>query len=133
MRILLWVLGLLNIANGGWMLFGPEAWYHELPAGVPDTGPLNHHFVRDIGAAFVTFGVMLCVAAESPKVGRFAVAMVALFLGLHAAIHVFDLLTGRLDFDHWLIDMPGVFVPALLAGILCMPRWWQKASTGGGY
>ena len=31
---------------------------------------------------------------------------------------------GPLGVDHWLIDLPGVFVPAILLGVLALPRWW---------
>jgi hypothetical protein len=125
MRLFLWIFGAAAVANGLWMLFGPEAWYNELPAGIPDTGPLNLHFVRDIGAAFTTFGLGLCVAAEMPKYRRVAVTMAAVFYGLHALIHVFDLIGGRLPAGHWLEDLPGVFAPAVLLGVLALPRWWD--------
>ena len=51
------VSGLGNLANGLWMLADPAHWYATLPAAVPDFGPLNEHFVRDIGSAFTMLGV----------------------------------------------------------------------------
>jgi hypothetical protein len=129
MRLFLWIFGVAGVANGVWMLLGPEAWYNELPAGVPDTGPLNLHFVRDIGAAFTTFGLALCIAAEIPRYRRAAVTITALFYGLHALIHVFDLIGGRLPAGHWLEDLPGVFAPAVLLAILSLPRWWHDEAV----
>jgi len=126
MRALYWILGLSAVANGIWMLWSPEAWYHELPAAIPDTGPLNLHFVRDIGAAFLTFGLGLCIGAEIQKYRRMAVTMAATFYVLHALVHVADLFAGRLEADHWLIDLPGVFLPAILLAILAMPRRWES-------
>ena len=41
MQLAFWVIGVLNLSNGLWMLFAPEHWYHHLPAGVPDTGAFN--------------------------------------------------------------------------------------------
>ena len=55
-----------SLANGLWMLFAPAHWYQNLPAGVPDTGPLNVHFVRDIGAAFATASRTYAAVASSP-------------------------------------------------------------------
>ena len=124
MRALFWLFGLLNVANGLWMLAAPEHWYLHLPAGVPDTGPLNVHFVRDIGAAFLTIGVAFCVAAPNAPRHRGVVLAAALFMGLHALVHVMDLASGRLDVDHWLIDLPGVFAPAIILAVLSLPRWW---------
>lgn len=111
-------LGVLNLANGAWMLADPAGWYQNLPAAVPHTGPLNEHFVRDIGAAFVVMGVALAWAALSPPARVPLVAMVALFNVLHAVVHVFDTLHGRLPASHWAIDFPGVYFPALVAVVL---------------
>src|SRR5262249_52922948 len=46
------VVGLALAANGTFMLVAPSAWYGLVP-GVAATGPLNAHFVRDIGAAYL--------------------------------------------------------------------------------
>src|SRR5881628_2337270 len=107
MRTTFRILGLLNLANGLWMLLAPAAWYHHLPAGVPDTGPLNLHFVRDIGAAFTTLGVVFCATASEAQRRRDVVLAAAVFAVLHALIHVADLVSGRLEPHHWLIDLPG--------------------------
>lgn len=126
MATLFWVLGILNLANGLWMLFSPKSWYHHLPAGVPDTGPLNVHFVRDIGAAFATIGGAFCVAAIRPAARRGVLLGATAFFVLHAVIHFADILSGRLHAGHWSIDLPGVFLPAILLIVLCLPRWWQS-------
>ena len=112
-----WVLvvfGLGNLANAGWMLADPAGWYAGLPAAVPDTGPLNTHFVRDIGSAFAVMGAALLVAAARPALRVAMLAAVSLFYLLHALVHVTDTIAGRLPPSHWTIDMPGVYVPAVL-------------------
>ena len=126
MGIVLAIFSVTSIANGAWMLLAPESWYHGLPAGVPDTGPFNHHFVQDIGAAYMTVGVALAFAAARPAYRRGAAVVAALFFTLHAVVHVADLLTGRLDTGHWLLDLPGVFLPAIILLVLCLPRWWNS-------
>src|SRR5437016_14043946 len=120
MRAIFWLLGLLNLVNGLWMLLSPETWYQHLPAAVPDTGPLNVHFIRDIGAAFTTIGVAFCAAAGRPQQRYGMLVMATLFFTLHAGVHVADLLSGRLHHGHWMIDFPGVFLPAMLLGVLCL-------------
>ena len=129
MALLFAIIGVLNLANGLWMLLAPEAWYHHLPAAVPDTGPFNHHFVRDIGAAFTTFGVAFLAAAPDARRHRGVVLVATLFYVLHAVIHVADILAGRLHGEHWLVDLPGVFLPALLLLVLCLPRWWAPEAA----
>ena len=120
--LVLFVLGALNLANACWMLIAPENWYVNLPAGVPDTGPLNTHFVRDIGCAFLVAGVgLIWAAATSHANVRLAcVVLAAVFLGGHAAVHLLDLAQGTLGARHWLLDLPGVFVPALLLAALAV-------------
>jgi len=108
------VFGLGNLANAGWMLADPAGWYAGLPAAVPDTGPLNTHFVRDIGSAFAVMGAALLVAAARPALRVPMLAAVSLFYVLHALVHVTDTIAGRLPASHWAIDMPGVYVPAVL-------------------
>jgi hypothetical protein len=119
---ILWLLGALHLANAFWMLFAPESWYALLPAGVPDTGCLNVHFVRDIGCAFLSSGVaLLWAAATSNAAVRFAcVTLATLFVAGHAGVHLFDLARGALSPRHWLLDLPGVFAPALLLAVFAL-------------
>jgi hypothetical protein len=108
------VFAVANLANGAWMLFDPAGWYAGLPAAVPDTGPLNPHFVRDVGGAFAVMGIGLAWAAFRPAARVPILAGVTLFYLMHALVHVTDTLAGRLPASHWAIDFPGVYLPALL-------------------
>ena len=114
----LMVLGVGMIANALWMLAGPMHWYTELPAGVPDTGPFNPHFVRDIGCAFLTVGIALIWAARSEAI-RFPLAAVSLvFLAAHALLHIYDTVVGNLPTDHWYLDFAGVYLPVIVLGVV---------------
>lgn len=108
------VIGAGSIANAFWMLAGPMHWYEELPAAVPDTGPFNPHFVRDIGCAFLAAGVALVWAAVSPRWRYPLVGVATLFLTAHAVLHVYDTAVGNLPHSHWWLDLPGVYLPAAL-------------------
>jgi hypothetical protein len=116
--IVLGFFALGSLANGAWMLADPAGWYTTLPAAVPDTGPLNTHFVRDIGSAFIVMGVGQAVAAFSPTRRLPLVIITALFYWLHALVHVTDTLAGRLPPSHWSIDFPGVYLPAILLAVM---------------
>jgi hypothetical protein len=107
------VLGLALAANGFLMLVDPASWYAIVP-GVPETGPLNAHFVRDIGAAYLVTGVAIAALALDAQAAPAALAG-ALFLTLHALVHVFDAMAGRLHADHVLTDLVTVFAPAAIA------------------
>ena len=112
-----WILvaaALGNLVNGAWMLADPPGWYTGIPAAVPDFGPLNEHFVRDIGAVFTMLGIGMAWAAFAPAVRVAVMSMVALFYTFHALVHVFDTLRGLFPPSHWAIDFPAVYFPALL-------------------
>jgi hypothetical protein len=108
------VLGIAMLANAFWMLAGPMHWYNELPAAVPDSGPFNPHFVRDIGCAFLTCGVGLIWAARSRQFRLPLAAIATAFLVFHALLHVYDTSVGNLPSNHWGLDFLGVYVPALV-------------------
>jgi hypothetical protein len=116
--IVLGIFGLSNLLNGLWMLASPPHWYENLPAAVPDFGPLNEHFVRDIGCIFVLLGAALVWAAFVPRWRVAACAGAAGFAVLHALVHVIDTARGLVGPEHWAIDLPGVYLPAvLLSGV----------------
>ena len=108
------LLGVGTLGNALWMLIGPMHWYTDLPAAVPDTGPFNPHFVRDIGCAFLTVGVALVWAAFRERERLPLAAIAALFLTAHALLHIYDTATGALDHTHWWLDAGGVYLPAVL-------------------
>jgi hypothetical protein len=108
------VMGAGSVANALWMLGGPMHWYTDLPAAVPDTGPFNPHFVRDIGCAFFTAGAALGWAAFAPRWRLPLVATATIFFTAHALLHSFDTAIGNLPQNHWWLDVPGVYAPAVL-------------------
>ena len=116
--IVLGIAAIGNLVNGAWMLAAPGHWYMTLPAAVPDFGPLNEHFVRDIGCAFFVQGVALAVAAVNPRWRVAACAAVALFYVMHALVHVLDTMRGLVGSEHWRIDASGVYVPAAVMVLL---------------
>ncbi len=121
---ILLTLGVLMVGNALWMLAGPMHWYNEVPAGVPDTGPFNPHFVRDIGCAFLTAGVAL-IWGERSTAYRFPLVVIAtVFLTAHAFLHVYDTIVGNLPSDHWWLDFAGVYLPVFLLVFVLrrMPR-----------
>lgn len=124
-------LGVISVLNGMWMLVDPATWYSQIPAAVPDTGPLNNHFVHDIGVAFLLAGIggLWCfrhIHAEPDKARMVHWGMTG-FIGGHALVHVAEISLGVLPSNHWLIDAPLVFGPALVLAYLSVPAVWQKA------
>ena len=66
---------------------------------MPETGPLNPHFVRDIGCACILTGFALAGLAFNERAWP-AAPIGALFLTLHALVHVADGFSGRVHANH---------------------------------
>lgn len=111
MKILTYLLAAMMAGNGAFMFIDPPAWYAAVP-GVPDTGPLNPHFVRDIGLAYMTAGLALAWSAWRNDWQLSALA--ALFIGGHALLHLGETALGH-HHDVILNEIAAVHVPALLA------------------
>ena len=107
----LFLLGALALGNGLIMGIAPEPWFVRIAA---DTGPLNFHLVRDVGAAYATSGIAALWAARAPQFRGPLAVTAALFQGLHGAIHVFDVFSGAQPASHLLEDFPGVYLPTLV-------------------
>lgn len=117
-QTLLLALAVLTTVNGLWMLVSPDSWYTGLPAALPDFGPLNRHFVRDTGCAFLAVGVALCWAWRSPVLRTPMLAISAMFYGAHGLVHVFDTVSGAVGVEHLWIDLPGTYLPIVILGFL---------------
>lgn len=107
-----------NLANGLWMLASPGHWYINLPANVPGTGPLNEHFVRDIGCIFLLIGIALAVAVFRPRFRLTALLFATGFYGAHALVHVYDSMRGLLPPGQWRYDLGPVYGATLLLLVL---------------
>lgn len=113
-RVLSGALACGLVLNGLAMLVLPETWYRFVPSA-PHTGPLNAHFVRDIGCAYLVCGAALYWLSWDAVRAWPAALGAAAFLSAHGAVHLWDTLAGRATLQHLLGDLPGVIlVPALV-------------------
>lgn len=106
-------VALVFLANGTVMLGAPLSWYDAVP-GVPATGPYNPHFVRDIGCAYLTCALGTGWFAWRPRQGWGAMAAGAVWLALHAAVHVYDAACGAAPFAAVRRDFAGVYLLAAI-------------------
>jgi hypothetical protein len=126
LRLFYGISCIATFANGVWMLLLPHSWYTEFPADIPHTGPFNSHFVRDLGVAFIVVGLAFGWSALHLERSRPVHVALTIFLVGHASIHVADITMGHLPPSHWLIDLPGVFLPALIMIVLTVPALRQR-------
>jgi hypothetical protein len=119
---LTWLTGLALGTNGVWMLIRPEIWYYAIP-GVTGTGPLNLHFIRDIGCAYLGAAAGLLWMASRPREFWPAALAGGAFLTLHAFVHLWDAVAGRESSRQLLLDLPGVVLPVcLVLGLVWFAR-----------
>lgn len=116
-RIICGFLGLWYAGIAIPMLFDPAGWYANTP-GVPSTGPMNGHFIRDIGAAFLMTGVAFAVAVRR-NAGWAAVVIGSIFPTIHGGIHAVGLLAGH-SHSSAMTDFFGVVLPGVLAFLLAI-------------
>ena len=105
-------------------------WYVHIPAGVPDTGPLNKHFVHDIGVVFVILGAGAWWCASHLAQSWPVHLGITAFLVGHALVHVVEISVGLLPESHWLIDAPLTFGPALVQLYLSLPSVRRQLLDG---
>lgn len=102
-----------NVLNAAWMLASPVSWYENLPAGIPDFGPMNEHFIRDLGAVFLMMGVGFIWGGFSKSVRIPVLALVTFWYAAHALIHVYDTARGLVPPSHWAMDFPAIYAPTI--------------------
>jgi len=118
-RILAVLLAVVLCGNGLAMLFAGWWWYNTVP-GVIATGAYNPHFVRDIGAAYLVAGLGAAWFVWRPAQGWPALVAGALFLVIHAGIHVFDASCSKSPLADVARDFGGVYLLALVAAGLAL-------------
>ena len=120
-RYLAGLMALLLAGNGVVMLAASLAWYDVVP-GVTATGPFNGHFVRDIGAVYLACALGLGWFAWRPAQGWAAMATGAVWLTLHAMIHVYDATCGVSPLSDLQRDFVGVYLFAAIPVALTLFR-----------
>ena len=129
LRLIYILASVASFINGIWMLIFPLSWYTEFPADIPHTGPFNPHFVRDLGVVYLVVALAFGWSAMHLDRSRPVHFALTIFFVGHALIHLADIAAGRLPHSHWLIDLPGVFVPALIMLITAMPSIRKRLLT----
>ena len=124
----IWLAAIIWGGTATWMIATPEGWWAAVP-GVGNTGPYNAHFVRDVGCTYMALAVCLAAGLLRPRWLYPMVLVPAIWMALHASLHLWDVASSRLPLEHLLLDAPGVFLPVVLHWLLA--RWvkpdWEQA------
>lgn len=106
------VLGYGLLLNSVFMLLAPQIWFALTP-GVEATGPFNQHFVRDVGSVYFMIGASLLWMMRDVRAWPAALAG-AVFLALHALVHVRDAIEFGIVLEVFAFDLVAVFLPVAL-------------------
>ncbi|MET0702358.1 MAG: hypothetical protein ABWY93_22110 [Mycobacterium sp.] len=94
-RILLAVLALVATITGVWAYVAPRSWYDSFPglglSWLPQLGPYNEHFCKDVGAMFLALLVLSVTAIfciDNRAVVRITAASWLTFNVLHWWFHM---------------------------------------------
>ncbi len=124
--IFLYVAGIAMISNASWMALSAHHWFMTIPAQLTDTGQANLHFIHDVAAAYLTFGLGLIWCAKNINKAYPIYLSATFFMVAHGISHVLEILFGQLPHSHWLIDLPLVFVPGFFMACIAHPSVWKK-------
>lgn len=127
-RLMLVLLGFFHLVNGLVMLVAPDQWYAMVP-GVVQSGPMNHHFVADVGMAFLASGAGLLMAwRRGATAAAFALAG-ATFPALHALVHVWEWIADGIPSDPKRMASDAILV--MVVSFVGFALAWMRARREG--
>jgi hypothetical protein len=93
MRIAVGALAVFHIAEGLWMEFSPDTFFDVIGL----YGAENTHYVGDVGAFVLAYGIALIIAVGRPSWRAPLLAVGALWYAFHALNHLLDIDEARSD------------------------------------
>lgn len=126
MQAALAVLAVLQIATGALALFAPGTFYDE----VGRYGVENQHYVGDVGAFVLAYGIAVLIAATRPAWRVPVLALGAVWYGVHAINHAFDVGDARSD-ARGIVDTIYIGLGALLFAYLAWVAARLRAPGAG--
>jgi hypothetical protein len=122
LKAILAVIAAYHVATGFLALVAPDTFFDQ----IGHYGVENSHYVGDVGAFVLAFGVAVLIAAQRPGWRVPVLVLGVLWYGLHAINHVFDVGDARSD-ARGIVDTLYIGLGALLFGYLA----WAAARLEG--
>ncbi|MGI4993377.1 hypothetical protein ACRXCV_12145 [Halobacteriovorax sp. GFR7] len=130
-KIFFFLIFLGNFISGIWMLVGPTHWYENFPGRIPDFGPLNEHFVRDLGCIFLVLSIISFKSVVDSSWRKNTLFILQLWFTAHAIVHLFDTLRGLVAMEHLYMDIPLCYMPPVLVGYMQFYYYKEQNSING--
>lgn len=118
LRATLWAFAAANLVLGLLMLLAPGTFFEQ----VGSYGARNDHYIGDVGAFYVAAAFGLAMAARRPAWRVPVLAVGAVWIGVHALNHLFDI-------DQAESTARGVFDTAALALLAAGSAWLARESA----
>ena len=127
LRIVLGLIAAYHVLTGGLALLAPDTFFEEIGM----YGVENSHYVGDVGAFILAFGVALAIAVVRPAWRAPLLWLGALWYGFHALNHAFDTGEARSEGRGW-ADTVAIAAGALLSAWLARvsersPAWGDES------
>jgi len=98
LKVVLALIAAYHVVTGGLALLAPGTFFDEIGL----YGNENLHYVGDVGAFMLAFGLALAIAVARPSWRAPLLWLGALWYGLHAINHAFDVDEARSEGRGWL-------------------------------
>jgi hypothetical protein len=117
MKLILAFVAAYHVVTGGLALLAPDTFFDEIGT----YGVENSHYVGDVGAFILAFGIALGIAVVRPAWRAPLLWLGALWYGIHAINHAFDTGEARSEGRGW-ADTIAIALGAVAAA------WLARAS-----
>jgi hypothetical protein len=97
MKLILALVAAYHVITGGLALLAPDTFFDEIGT----YGVENSHYVGDVGAFILAFGIALGIAVVRPSWRAPLLWLGALWYGIHAINHAFDTGEARSEGRGW--------------------------------
>jgi hypothetical protein len=97
MKLVLAFVAAYHVVTGGLALLAPDTFFDEIGT----YGTENSHYVGDVGAFILAFGIALGIAVARPAWRAPLLWLGALWYGIHAVNHAFDTGEARSEGRGW--------------------------------
>ncbi|MEK6252046.1 MAG: DUF4345 family protein [Actinomycetota bacterium] len=128
LQVVLAVIGVINAATGALALIAPDTFFDQIGT----YGVENSHYVGDVGAFVLAYGIALLIAIRVPSWRVPVLALGAIYYGLHGLNHVFDTGEARSEARGWGDTIAIAFGGLLLAYLARVSARLGGESRSGG-
>ena len=129
LKAILVVIVVFHVVLGALALFAPDTFFDQ----IGHYGVENSHYVGDVGAFYLAYGVLVAMAIARPSWRAPLLWLGSLWYGLHALNHLFDTGEAKSEARGWsdtLLIGFGAFAAAWLARV--SERLAGETGTGEG-